>query len=208
MKKILLGMAGLLFSVSLYAAGGYFNAGAGINLSAYAWSSSSQASISESIFSLDAYADFNYARIELGYGFNVGVPAGNAGNPSEIVGGTAIAETNESDLFLTIAFLGKYPFALGRGISIWPAIGLEKDIILNEAVDGTNVTSSQAGLDIMSPLLLKFGGGADITIGNFVLVPYAYYGINLTSKPGTDTAVLLTYSSSKIDIGVSFGIKF
>lgn len=207
MKRILLAVAGLLMAVSLFAEANYMSAGLAVQFSPFSYSMSASSggtaimSMSENILGINAYGDFTYARVELGYGMSVG-------GQSITMLGMTVSSDKVADSYFTLSLVGKYPIALASGVSIWPALGIEKDIILSESFDGTALTLDDTTKEVLSPLYLKVGVGLDIVVNSIVIAPYVNFGYNLTPKPSVDTTSLINYFSYKIDVGVSAGYKF
>jgi hypothetical protein len=215
MKKIALVLAGLFMAGALFAADGFFmNAGVGLQYSPTFWGLndtiegvSETVTMNESIFSINAYADFYYARVIIGYGLNTADPTATAS--ADGISATE-TETGVSDTFLSLTALGKYPFMLAKNICLWPAVGLEKVFLLSESVNGASQTISDGQQAIESPLYIKIGIGLDILAGNFVITPQIFYSYDLTPNPGSGDLYYsdATYSGYKFDFGVSFGYKF
>ncbi len=143
--------------------------------------------------------------ISVGYGFNYQQPT--AADTVENFG-TNFTFTGVSDTFYDLSAYLKYPIGTDI-VSVWPAVGIEKLIFVNEVYSGTNVPFSQDDKDVYSPTLLKIGVGADIRLGSIVLIPYVFYGFNITAVPSSgslDGLPVSTAFGGSLITGISLGV--
>jgi opacity protein-like surface antigen len=152
------------------------------------------------------FLDATYAELSFGFAGGGGTytyeQTGNAGNSGDF-----------SFTALDIGLLGKYPFDLGSGLSVFPLLGINYRAVVALSQDG--VSSDIAG--DFSALWFKFGGGLDYAItNNIYLRGNLLYGIRIANKfendqvdstkgPGVDASTRLGHG---LDVKVAVGYKF
>ena len=120
-----------------------------------------------------------------------------------------------------IGLLGKYPFAINDKLALFPLLGIEYQIALDEKMDG----EKYEGFDgdgkpgDFSALWFKFGGGLDFAVTEKIYLRFeALYGIRLENQaekdledyfkamvPGIDTKALLGHGLiAKLAAGYKF----
>ncbi len=162
----------------------------------------------EPIMFASAYFDWTYLNISAGYGINSGQPSASLGVSTQSTNvSSSLTVQGYTDTFFDLSLYLKYPIGTGI-ISFWPAVGIEKVFLLNETYNGGPVEKDQDEYDVFSPLLLKIGAGLNLKIDNFVVIPYVFYGFDLTPTPSSGAVEMLPISrayGSAIIAGVSFG---
>ena len=182
--------AGGLFGMQLknfsYNAGAYFNNRRYINGGAF------------------VFFDATYAEVDVGIRF--GKDDFSSYRPS-ITDEQKKGHSN-SLTFLSLGLLGKFPFNLGGGITLFPLAGVEYNLLLiNKSIDSGNNNSFTANSRFNDSMLwLKFGLGADINITNRIFIrPSALYGFGIANEQ--DKASLSRIGMAKSVLNHGFDLR-
>lgn len=149
-----------------------------------------------------AFLDVTYA--ELSAGFFSG------GGKVKMEEPGVSTETDMSFAGLDIGFLGKYPVAVGGGLSVFPLLGITYRVVLSaKDADGnqyTNEDGKESPGDF-SALWFKAGGGLDFSFTNHVFLrSEALYGIRLTNKAENDMVDMFKeYAGDGADVKALMG---
>jgi len=225
MKIFLLAMITILAAASAYATSLDMSAGGGLGFSpvfrdyqTISGSTTNAVSYNPGYFDLDGFFDLTYIRFDAMFMISTGNPAytfkTTTGNTSTSTTGVI---TN-SDSFLDISAIAKYPVRIMPKVEVWPSGGLEYDIDL---APSTNVI--QGATNNFSALWLKLGGGADIQVsGDLYFVPEVMFNldltpVSLTGSPDPSQATLADFISKysytesayrfDINLGLSYRLK-
>jgi hypothetical protein len=150
-----------------------------------------------------AYFDATYAEVSVGFFVGGGDMKG---------GGSDKPWTLSA---LKLGLLGKYPIALSDALTLFPALGIEYDVVLSAKIDGTKVDDVD-GMDMksgdFSALWIKAGAGLDVQLTEKLYFRgEALFGIRLSNKfekdmiddKGAD-AVLGLGPTVKLGVGYKF----
>jgi opacity protein-like surface antigen len=159
------------------------------------------------------FLDATYA--ELSFGF-----FGGGGNAKSDIPGVPF-DTDIGITNLNLGLLGKYPFAVGEKLSVFPLLGIDYQIAVAVKQDGKKVDDipgfGGSSVDF-SALWFKFGGGLDYAVtSNIFARCEALYGLRLPSKfekdlkddfsgnPGVDVKTRLGHG---ITVKLAAGYRF
>ena len=165
-----------------------------------------------------AFFDATYAQVAVGLLTN--------GNTHEtwtgVIGGSTItngADDNYCSGFLSLALMGKYPFALGR-FTVFPLLGIQYDMNL-WARDETGVDLKASMTDQQKAELNQFwfkgGAGVDFTLAkNLSLRSQVTLGFKLLNQAERDRvetaesggAMKVSQVDTTLDLGVSLQYRF
>jgi opacity protein-like surface antigen len=146
------------------------------------------------------FLDVTFVELSLGF-------FGAGGEWEDYGYGQGTYKYNASGLGLDIGLLGKYPFAIGDQLSIFPLLGITYRAILSAELDG--VEADDPG--DLSALWFKFGGGLDYSFtDNIYLRAGILYGFRLENQFEEDMADLLNYAAggmAKINTLLGHGLE-
>ena len=126
------------------------------------------------------YGFFDARFAELNFGFFTGTQHFNI--EGENVGGTWKYTIKDKMTGLNFALLGKYPFTLGKKITIFPLLGIEYMYILS-IEDNYVYTGPQSLYKSFNQFWFKTGGGVDFSLTDrWFLRMETFYGIRLDTK--------------------------
>jgi len=136
-----------------------------------------------SIFNIGAFGFFDATYVETSVSFFFGF--GEA---------TYVGETKDVMITnLSIGLLGKFPFDIGNGMTIFPAFGVEYQIVLGVSQDDNDFFKDifrYNAID-MSAFWIRFGGGLDYKLGGSIFLRgTALYGIRFNNKMESDIDIL------------------
>jgi outer membrane protein W len=207
------------FSLSA-GAGGYFTSdfGGGVeaSLSAYNYEFTTKSPYAGG----GGFAFFDATYAELSVGFFGG---GGTGEQKMKIGGTS--DEGEQDFSISgldIGLLGKYPFAIGEKLSVFPLLGITFRAVLSAKDENGNEMKYDDGGKMagdFSALWFKLGGGLDYAFTDHVFLrANLLYGLRLASKLEKNLVDEQKKQSSDIDakpllghgleVKVAVGYKF
>jgi len=199
MKKIALVLvlaaivAGGAFALDMSAGGGFVYSGnftSGMSVSAGPVSGE----IKMPSHAFGAYGFFDAKYVEASVGLLFGTTKFSVGIPYVASYGVDIDTKS-----LNFGVLGKYPFALGEKIVLFPALGIEFDYVLSASM-GSSSTSDASDL---SDLWIRAGVGLDYNITEKLFIRGTLlFGIDLGSQAEEDLA-----ESFGADKNIGFGPK-
>ncbi|MGA2764143.1 MAG: hypothetical protein ABSG17_12320 [Spirochaetia bacterium] len=154
---------------------------------------------------IKAFFDATYLQGSVGYEFISGY--------SNTVTPGSTTNYNETLTYMNFALYGKYPFALGQAITVFPLLGAEYRLNLtwtsSSGADLKSAQSSQYQSD-MNELWLEAGAGADFAFGRFYIRPEVLLGYkplsttdnnSITALQGLGaTSVSMSYFAIKADV--------
>lgn len=150
---------------------------------------------------IGGFADFRYLRFDIGYSMSLGNTAYIDYTYS--TNAVVVLSNSNNQSFITFGVLAKYPFAVNKKISIWPAAGLEYQFCLFSMENNTNSLTNFH--DNRNDLFLKIGCGADIELFQHVyFVPSLLFALDLFPYPYLDTIndpISVTHSFSDVRAG-------
>lgn len=130
-----------------------------------------------------AYFDATYAEVSVG--FFVG------GGDMVMKGGGTEEKKPWTLSSLNLGLLGKYPIALSDALTLFPAVGIEYQVVLSAKVDGETV-KNKGGDDAagdFSALWIKAGVGLDVQLtSKLYFRGEALFGVRLANKFEKDRA--------------------
>ncbi|MDR2807663.1 MAG: porin family protein [Spirochaetaceae bacterium] len=111
---------------------------------------------------------------------------------------------------LVLGVVGKYPFALGEKLSVFPFIGIDYRIALGASYDGTKVEDSDVIADSFNALSVLFGAGVDYNItGSLYVRGELGFGITFNTKSEDDIKDSIDSNfKGKIPIKIAVGYRF
>jgi hypothetical protein len=123
------------------------------------------------------------------------------------------AEAGLSMTSLEMQLIGKYPFAVGKRLTMLPLIGVDFKIVLaqNPSVEGENPVK------MLSNIWFKWGWGADFALTEKIyLRPRLLYGIGTSSKSQKEQTDRLNQTTKMVDqiinhgfdVGFAVGYRF
>ncbi|MDR2807379.1 MAG: porin family protein [Spirochaetaceae bacterium] len=117
---------------------------------------------------------------------------------------------NTTDLVLGV--VGKYPFALGEKLSVFPFIGIDYRIVLGASYDGTKLEDGDGfkKADMFNALSVLFGAGVDYNItGSLYVRGELGFGITFNTKLEDDKKDYIDSNfKGKIPIKIAVGYRF
>lgn len=149
---------------------------------------------------VSAFFDLTYAAISLSYAAQVGNPIGT----EDYVSYQSYFK-NYHNGYLNIRAVGKYPFQLAKGFSLFPMAGLEYDIMVADDYYSTFTAEQKADYN---DLFVVLGLGTDIDLSEAIYLRIAAdFDINLTATP-TNPWPGASYSGVNFNAGASIGFRF
>jgi hypothetical protein len=161
-----------------------------------------------------AFFDAKYAELSLGF-------FGGGGTMETKSNGENTNTDDFSVSGLDIGLLGKYPFAVGQKLSVFPLLGITYRVMLSATVDGEEYEGFGEAIvgkpEDFSALWFKFGGGLDYSFTEKIYLRGTFlYGLRIENKAekdlknmfeteAMDTKTLLGHG---LEIKVAAGYRF
>lgn len=171
-------------------AGGYMGGdfGGGAEVSTSSSLASFDALQTMPYFGGGGYLFFDARYVELSLGLFAGGGTSEASTTMTVLSIPIIeasTDTNTGYTMLTIGALAKYPFSLGKNLSIFPLIGVEYDIMISSKNKDTGIEDENSG--DLNALWFKLGGGLDFSLtGPLYLRFGALYGLRFVNQAEKD----------------------
>jgi hypothetical protein len=154
------------------------------------------------------FFDATYAELSVGF-------FGGGGKYTQEDPSVGKSEYDSSYIGLDIGLLGKYPFAIGKKLALFPLLGVGYRVMLSAKVDGKEWDDAGD----FSALWIRFGGGADYAITPNIYVRLeALYGFQpVATEFAKDNADFYRETSSGgakalygegLDVKLAAGYKF
>jgi opacity protein-like surface antigen len=159
-----------------------------------------------------AFFDATYAELSLGFF--------GGGGTFKMEGGGQSQESDMSFTGLDIGLLGKYPFAIGEKLSVFPLLGITYRVVLSAKDEDGNQYKNDDGDEApgdFSALWFKLGGGLDFPFTDHIYLRGGLlYGLRLANTfendmvdgfdgPGVDTKTLLGHG---LEVKIAVGYRF
>jgi opacity protein-like surface antigen len=99
-----------------------------------------------------------------------------------------------------LSLLGKYPFTIAKNVSVFPALGIEWDILLGAKYKGDEVNfNGKYDKEDYNEFWFKLGGGIDFSLTNKIFVRGVFlYGFRPRTNVEEDTKDLYDVGSTKV----------
>ncbi|MCL2802225.1 MAG: hypothetical protein FWD28_10755 [Treponema sp.] len=105
---------------------------------------------------------------------------------------------------LNLSILGKYPISLGDGMTVFPAAGIDYQMVLSMSSNGVSWTDAN---EYMSALWFKFGVGLDYDLDDSMYLRFlGLYGLRLQNKYESETISAL-FNIPNYNMGHGFTLK-